>query len=646
MNSMGSEPEKSSVAVDPTTGNFYTTDKDEVRGFNANGEVLPGFPLTAGLGTPCGVTTDADGNLWVGDESEHQIREYSSSGEILRIINTSSVYEPEFGAGTVCNIAVDKSTGDLYFTLSGNYGANRIVWRLTAASNYSVQAVEEFVVNPSYPGIESIAIDSARHVVYLAEGSKIDAYNTGWRPAPGIRDDGLKSSTLGFDESTGLLYATFGESTQRHILVFDPVIVPDADTGEPTGDSQVSGTIGTAGGPPVTECKFEWGPTKSYGETPGPALPLRHTAKAKPSPRTFPVSSRRRPITTAWSPRTPTGRTSASTGRSRRTTSPSCAPPAPSVERTCATLNGAFEGNGEDTLYNFEWGTTSSYGNTAFDPPEDAGAGTGPQQENFQLCDLQPATTYHFRFIADNGVGPSPGKDSTFTTAPAVIGIGTDPATEIGGVIATINGHWTGDGCATTYYFEWGFSKNYEHSTPVVDAGSGTGPQSGSAELTGLFQNAVYHYRIVVTDGLGTTYGPDRSFRTLILSTFTYIPTKKLTTTSGEVRATVNPENAGPTTYHFEYGPTTSYGPTTPEDGPVGSDNTAHPVSAEITASPPGRPTTSGSLLRVPPAFPTDPTRPSPPSPTCPPSLARRSAASARPKPALPRKRAPDSVPR
>ncbi len=578
----GSEPEKSSVAVDPTSGNVYTTDKTEVRGFNANGEVLPGFPLTAGLGSPCGVTTDAEGNLWVGDESEHQIREYSSSGEILRIINTSSVYEPEFGAGRVCNIAVDKSTGDLYFTLSGNYGANRIVWRLTAASNYSVQAVEEFVVNPSYPGIESIVIDSARHVVYLAEGSKIDAYNT-----DGVLLQEFGTSvevvTLGFDESSGLLYGTFGAWTERHILVFDPVIVPDAETGEPTGDSQISGTTGTAGGPPVTECKFEWGPTKSYGETPVPCSPAPPYGESETV--TADLSGLIKEATYHY--RLVATNSNGTNIGVDRTITPHNVPflrtkPASSVERTCATLNGAFEGNGEDTEYNFEWGTTSSYGNTAFDAPEDAGPGTGPQQESFQLCDLQPATTYHYRFIADNGVGPSSGKDSTFTTAPAVIGIGTDPATEIGGVVGTLNGHWTGDGSATSYYFEWGFSKSYENTTPVVDVGSGTGMQSGSAELTSLFQNTVYHYRIVVTDSLGMTYGPDRSFRTLVLSTFTYKPTKKLTTTSAEVRATVNPENAGPTTYHFEYGPTTSYGTSTPEEGPVGSDNTAHPVSAEI----------------------------------------------------------------
>ncbi len=578
-----SSPEKTSIAVDPTTGNFYTTDKAEVRGFNSSGEALPGFPITVGLSTPCGVTTDAEGNLWVGDENEHQIREFNSSGEVLRIINASSVWEPEFGYGRVCNIAIDKSTGDLYFTLSGNYGANRIVWKLTKASNYNVSAVEEFVVNPGYPGIESISIDSAQHVVYLAEGSKIDAYNTDGVLLQELTPTMPEFVSVAIDESTGLLYATYGEWQKAHISVFDPVIVPDALTGEPTGDSQVSGTTGTAGGPAVTECKFEWGPTKSYGETPVACSPAPPYGDSEAVTAELPGLSKE---TTYHYRLVATNSNGTNIGVDRTITPHNVTflrtTPATDVERTCVNLNGAYEGNGEDTEYNFEWGTTTSYGNTAFDTPEDAGSGTGPQQLSFQLCGLQPATTYHYRFTASNGIGPSAGKDVTFKTDDAVIGIGTDPATDIGGVNATINGHWTGDGSPTTYYFEWGFSKSYEHTTPVVDAGSGTGPETGSAEISDLFQNAVYHYRIVVTDGLGTTYGPDRSFRTLILSTFTYLPTKKLTNTSGEVRATVNPENAGPTTFHFEYGPTTSYGTSTPEEGPVGSDNTPHLVTANI----------------------------------------------------------------
>jgi phosphodiesterase/alkaline phosphatase D-like protein len=583
--------EKSGVAVDPITGNVYTTDKRQVLGFTAEGEALPGFPVTAGLAEPCGISTDAEGNFWVGDLTEKQIREYNAQGELLRAINASSVYEPEFGYGMVCTIAVDKSTGDLYFTLSENYGANRIVWRLRAADGYAPADVEEFVVNPTYPGITGISIDSSRHAIYLSEGSRIREYNTS-----GVLLDEFATATepvnAVIDEQTGNVYVTVsGFSEPKHqIQVYEPEIVPDALTGDPTGDSQVSGTVGTAGGPAVTECKFEWGPTAAYGEAPVACSPGGPYGDSATVTANLPGLTKE---STYHYRLVATNENGTNIGIDR-TITPHYVPfirttAATAVERTCATLNGAYDGNGEDTHYNFEWGTTTAYGNSAFPSAEDGGSGSGPQTKSFQLCNLQPATTYHYRFTASNGSGPSVGGDVTFTTKTAVIGLSTDPATAISGVAATLNGHWTGDGTPTTYHFEWGFSKNYANSTPPVDAGTSSSTQTGSASLAGLFQNTVYHYRIVVTDGLGTTYGADRTFRTLILAAFTYQPTNKLTTTSAELHATVNPENAGPTTYHFEYGPTESYGTQTPESGPVGSDKTAHPVAAAISGLSPGQ---------------------------------------------------------
>ena len=60
-----------------------------------------------------------------------------------------------------------------------------------------------------------------------------------------------------------------------------------------------------------------------------------------------------------------------------------------------------------------------------------------------------------------------------------------------------------------------------------------------------------------------------------------------VTQTSATLHGTVKP-NSEATTWHFEYGPTTTYGTNTPEQGPIapGSGNTS--VSADITALAPG----------------------------------------------------------
>jgi hypothetical protein len=60
-----------------------------------------------------------------------------------------------------------------------------------------------------------------------------------------------------------------------------------------------------------------------------------------------------------------------------------------------------------------------------------------------------------------------------------------------------------------------------------------------------------------------------------------------ITQTSAKLHGTVKPNNEA-TTYHFEYGTTTSYGTVTPEQGPIapGAGNTA--VSADVTSLAPG----------------------------------------------------------
>src|SRR4051812_27278925 len=58
-------------------------------------------------------------------------------------------------------------------------------------------------------------------------------------------------------------------------------------------------------------------------------------------------------------------------------------------------------------------------------------------------------------------------------------------------------------------------------------------------------------------------------------------PASNVTPTSATVSGTVNP-NKQNTTYHFEYGTTTAYGTSTPDQGPVGG-NGGKSASADLT---------------------------------------------------------------
>jgi hypothetical protein len=68
------------------------------------------------------------------------------------------------------------------------------------------------------------------------------------------------------------------------------------------------------------------------------------------------------------------------------------------------------------------------------------------------------------------------------------------------------------NGQATSYYFQYGTDTNYGSSTPPVKLGNGTVNRSAVAELNGLTQGTVYHYRLVAVNATGTSFGEDQSF--------------------------------------------------------------------------------------------------------------------------------------
>jgi hypothetical protein len=91
--------------------------------------------------------------------------------------------------------------------------------------------------------------------------------------------------------------------------------------------------------------------------------------------------------------------------------------PVSGVTTHSAVLHGTVNANGVPTIYRFEYGRTTAYGSTT--AAADAGSGTSPTAATTTLTGLSPATTYHYRLVADNsGVGAK-GTDMTFTTAAA-----------------------------------------------------------------------------------------------------------------------------------------------------------------------------------------------------------------------------------
>ena len=164
----------------------------------------------------------------------------------------------------------------------------------------------------------------------------------------------------------------------------------------------------------------------------------------------------------------------------------------------------------------------------------------------------------------------------------------TGAAKNVTQAAATVTGSVDPQGTATTYRFEYGTSTSYGLQTTEADAGSGTGAVDASADLGGLTTDTTYHYRVVATSAAGITRGADRTFKTAAAPGppgATTGSARDVTPVAGRLTATVDP-NGRATTYHFEYGTSTSYGERT-ADASAGSGQSARSVSATVAGRKP-----------------------------------------------------------
>ncbi len=180
------------------------------------------------------------------------------------------------------------------------------------------------------------------------------------------------------------------------------------------------------------------------------------------------------------------------------------------VTGTTATLRGSVNPNGQATNYNFDWGTTTGYGQTT---TTSADSGTGAKSVSAAIAGLTPGTTYHYRLSASNASGPSNGTDQTFTTPP-LASVSTGGPSSVTSTSAVVNGVVNPQGHSTTYFFQYGTTTSYGVQTSPARAGRGTTNVAVHQTLTGLAPGTPYHYRIVAQNSGGTATGGDQALTT------------------------------------------------------------------------------------------------------------------------------------
>jgi hypothetical protein len=188
------------------------------------------------------------------------------------------------------------------------------------------------------------------------------------------------------------------------------------------------------------------------------------------------------------------------------------------IQSFSASLNGLANGKGLSAVVVFEWGLTSSYGNTitANQSPVTGNSDAAVSSNNLTL---QSATTYHYRVKASNAVNMTNSSDITFTTATSAPQLTTSVISSITGISASSGGNITHDGgvAVTARGICWNTIQNPTLSNSFTNNGTNSG--TFTSNITELALGTTYYVRAYATNSVGTTYGNEISFTTVALPT-------------------------------------------------------------------------------------------------------------------------------
>jgi sugar lactone lactonase YvrE len=381
-----------------------------------------------------GTESVADDRIYVGDQE--RIERFDAAGVYQESITTG------LSGDTVQSLAVD-AAGNLYTAFTNAGGGHLLdIHKMTAAGaplppTFELDDPEGNPVAPT-----AVALDPAGNV--YAFGPTTYSGGKTMDPIFEFNPEGKLIANFGkgeFSTSTGLatnlcpggpslgnLYVTNAAAAPNGFLRAygpEPTTCGKAITGNVSQITETSATLNGEANPkgqPVSECFFEYGTTRSYGET---ASCAESAGEIGSGNGPVPVHADIAGLTggTVYHVRLVVG-TAGGTEAGSDKTFKTLGPPVishdhvASVAFTGATLKALVNPEGFSASYRFEYGLSTSYGHTTAEIP--IGSDRSDHAAIANVEGLTPGTTYHWRIVATNSAvlrgGITEGEDHTFTT--------------------------------------------------------------------------------------------------------------------------------------------------------------------------------------------------------------------------------------
>jgi hypothetical protein len=434
--SEGTGPGQFSViggSTSDSAGNFWIVDVGggRVEKFNSKGEYLSQISTNTSSGSD--VAVSPEGSIWVTDAGTESLSEYSPTGTFIRKIGgefgsgPGQFYHPE-------EIAISPTTGNIWVV---DYGNSRV--QEFSSTGAFIKAFGSFgTEHKQFAYITGIAPDSFGGVTVLddtgGELSRIQyIYSSGeWGPEinPGI------GGTLG-----DAMSSTGASGNQPRMFIADAT----CSCIKVIASTLLAGQFG--------------GPAPSEGELNEPRAPVFDSSG---NPWLVEFS---KTMVQKFVPKAPIATTEA----------------ASEIGTHGANLNGKVNPEGSATTYQFEYGTSLSYGTKTASTA--AGEGASEVAVKQAISGLASNTTYHYRVAATNVGGTTYGSDKTLKTTSA--GTTTSQKLESLGVInkfdastaskADFNSNWL--------KLPWANEKG-------VDLAPGWGPEVAYPQSGGTYYNS------------------------------------------------------------------------------------------------------------------------------------------------------------